>query len=413
MNIWLINHYAVPIKYYPLARTTNFAKYLTRMGHTVTIFAASSVHNSDINLITDGSLYREEIVDGFHYVYVRCRSYQGNGMQRIINMFEFPRRLKKVCARFPRPDAVLASSATPPACMAGLKIAKKYGARAVAEVSDLWPESFVEYNLIPAGSPLLIPMYAYEKRMYQTAEDVIFTMEGAYDYITERGWEKTVPREKVHYINNGVDLEAFQYNRDHFRVDDPDLDDPNTIKLVYCGSIRHVNNVGNLLDAAKRVTDHRIRFLIWGNGDQLYALRQRVRDEEIKNVIFKGYVGKKYIPSIVSRADYCYISGAYGNCRSNPLFRFGLSPNKLFEYFAAGKPVLLCLQANFNPVERFSCGLVCEDQEGHDALLKRISVMPREEYAAMCRGAEAAAREYDFRNLTAKLMEVIEGAEKK
>lgn len=53
MNIWLINHYAVPPKYYPLARPTLFAKNLMAKGHTVTVFAASSVHNSDVNLITD------------------------------------------------------------------------------------------------------------------------------------------------------------------------------------------------------------------------------------------------------------------------------------------------------------------------------------------------------------------------
>lgn len=38
MDIWLINHYAVPPKYYPLARQTCFARYLMAMGHTVTIF---------------------------------------------------------------------------------------------------------------------------------------------------------------------------------------------------------------------------------------------------------------------------------------------------------------------------------------------------------------------------------------
>ena len=78
MRIWLINHFAVPIKYYPLARTTNFAKYLMREGHEVKIFCASSVHNSDINLIADSALYKDDLVDGIHYVYVRCRSLMGN-----------------------------------------------------------------------------------------------------------------------------------------------------------------------------------------------------------------------------------------------------------------------------------------------------------------------------------------------
>ena len=76
-------------------------------------------------------------------------------------------------------------------------------------------------------------------------------MEGAYDYIVEQGWENEIPRSKVYHINNGVDLEQFDYNTEHFRVDDPDLDDPNTFKVVYTGSIRKANGLGILVDAAK------------------------------------------------------------------------------------------------------------------------------------------------------------------
>ncbi len=44
MRIWLINHYAVPPQYYPLARPSLFAKNLMKMGHEVVIIAASTVH---------------------------------------------------------------------------------------------------------------------------------------------------------------------------------------------------------------------------------------------------------------------------------------------------------------------------------------------------------------------------------
>ena len=96
MDIWLINHYAVPPKYYPLARQTCFARYLMAMGHTVTIFAASTVHNSNMNLITDGAPWRDEVVDGVHYVYIRCMDYQGNGLKRIYNICEFAWKLPGV-----------------------------------------------------------------------------------------------------------------------------------------------------------------------------------------------------------------------------------------------------------------------------------------------------------------------------
>lgn len=412
MNIWLINHYAVPPKYYPLARTTCFAKYLMRMGHTVTIFAASSVHNSDINLITDRALYREETVDGIHYVYVRCRSYTGNGRDRIINMFEFSRRLGRVCAHFPKPNAMLSSSATPPACMAGLKLARKYGIRTVGEVSDLWPETLVALKLLSARNPLLIPMYAYEKRMYRKADALIFTMEGAYDYIVERGWEKAVPRDKVFYINNGVDLEAFDKNVQLHRVEDPDLDDPDTFKLVYAGSIRRANGLEELVECAAQLRDQpKIRFLVYGGGEDLESLRVLCQERRLKNLVFKGRVGKERIPYILSRCDAALLNYAKETVK---IFRYGSSNNKLFEYLAAGKPVISNARIAYSPIERDDCGAFAAGPSVEDyvrAVLK-VYELPQEEYTAMCQNARRVAQEYDFKNLTRKLIDVIEGVEK-
>ncbi len=302
MRIWLINHYAVPIKYYPLARTTNFAKYLIREGHEVRIFCASSVHNSDINLLEDGALYQEEKVDGIPYVYVRCRSYQ-NKFQRVLNMLDFAWNLKTVCDHYEKPDVIMASSQTPFACMRALKMAKKMKVKSIVEVTDLWPESLVAYGIINRCNPLLIPMYLFEKEMYKCADKIIFSFEGGYDYIEERGWGKEIPRDKVHYINNGVDLEIFDYNKTHYRIEDDDLENDAFFKVVYTGSIRFINNLGKLLDVAKQIQNPKIKFLIWGQGDEKSGLEERVIKERITNVVIKGYVDKNYVPYIASRAD--------------------------------------------------------------------------------------------------------------
>lgn len=127
MNIWLINHYAVPPKYYPLARQTYFAKHLMRMGHSVKIFAASTVHNSDKNLIEDKTPYREEVVDGVSYVYIKCLGYQGSGLKRIYNICEFAWKLPGVCRHFEKPDAIVATSMPPTSCAVGIHLARKYG----------------------------------------------------------------------------------------------------------------------------------------------------------------------------------------------------------------------------------------------------------------------------------------------
>ena len=405
MRIWLINHYAVPEKYYPLIRTTNFAKYLMRFGHDVTIFAASSVHNSTVKLIQDGELFREEWVNEIHYVYVRCSSYSGIGIGRIRNMFEFAFRLDRVCRNFPKPDAVLASSATPLACKAGLRIAKNYNAKAVAEVVDLWPESFVAYEFISKFNPLLIPMYLFEKKMYEYADEMIFSFEGGYDYIEERGWAQDIPRNKVHYINNGVDLEIFDYNREHYQIDDDDLENDKVFKVVYTGSIRRVNNLGKLLDVAKIIQNPKIRFLIWGKGDEQSSLEQRLKNENIRNVVFKGYVDKKYIPYITSCANLNIMHG-FGT----PIMRFGLSANKIFDYLAAGKPILAVFPCKYNPVVQCDAGVELQHSsiENIAKAVEKFADMDEETYNRYCRNARKGAEKYDFKNLTQELLKIME-----
>ena len=406
MRIWLINHYAVPPRYYPLARQNYFAKYLMRAGHEVTIFAASTVHNSDLNLIEDDTPYREDVVDGVHYVLIRCKSYHGNGVSRILNMLEFARKLPGVCNKYPRPDAIVATSMPPMSCAAGIKLARKYGCRGIAEIADLWPESIVAYGIAGPRNPAVLYLRWLEKWIYKKADAVVFTMEGAYDYILEQGWEREIPRSKVHYINNGVDLEHFRYNREHFTVDDPDLTDPDTFKVIYTGSIRKVNNLGLLLDAAKELRDPRGRFLIWGDGDEREALQQRVAEENISNVVFKGRVEKKYVPYITSCAD---LNIAHNTPSS--LFRFGISFNKLFDYLAAGKPVLSDFPCPYNPAVLLHASLCVDDPTAQNIAqaVTQVAAMDREQYNELCSNAEKAAVEYDFRNLTNKLLQVING----
>lgn len=412
-HVWILNHYAGGMYVDKGGRHYNFAKYLKQAGYEPMVFCAVSRHGKPEPYFEMGGLWEERTAEeiGVPWVFVRARTYTGNGKQRVLNMLDFYRNVKKAAKEYAekhgKPDIIYASSVHPLTLLAGIQLAKRFGVKCVCEVRDLWPESLVAYGIAGPRNPAVIALRWLEKWLYVHADAVIFTMEEAYDYILERGWDREISRSKVHYINNGVDLESFRYNREHFRIEDPDLDEPNTIKIVYTGSIRLVNNIDLLVDAAKRVKDPRIKFLIWGDGDQLPILRRRVLDEKIGNVVFKGRVEKKYIPSIVSRADYNYINGA-----DNDILRFGISPNKLFDYFAAGKPVLMCLRAKYNPAERFSCGLICGSPDGLDRLLETIPSLSGEEYASLCRGAEKAAGEYNFENLTQKLLNVIEGVEK-
>ena len=405
MKIWLINHYAVPPQYYPLARQTYFAKYLTEMGHEVTIFAASTVHNSDKNLIEDRTPYREEIVNGIHYVLIRCHGYQGNGLKRIYNICEFAWKLPGVCKHFPKPDAIVATSMPPTSCAVGVHLARKYGCRGIAEIADLWPESIVAFGVAGPNHPGVRVLRHLEKWIYKKADAVVFTMEGGYDYIVDQGWDQEIPRGKVFHINNGVDLPTFDHDRETYQLDDIDLANKEQFNIVYAGSIRKANNLGLLLDVAQRVKAPNVKFLIWGGGDDVPALSQRLEDEHITNVVFKGRVEKKFIPYITSHANLTIL-----NYTMNQIWRYGGSQNKLFEYFAGGSPVLTNLVMGYDLIERYKSGFHVDytDLDRAAEEISQIASMDKEEYEVYCRNARNVAVQYDFKVLTKKLLAVIE-----
>lgn len=415
-NIWILNHYASDMYFDQGGRHYNFAKYLRRAGYAPVIFCANSKHGKAERFFETDALWEDRIAEEIDtpFVFVRARTYTGNGKQRVLNMIDFYRNVKKAAkeyaAQHGKPDVIYASSVHPLTLVAGIQLAKQFGVKCVCEVRDLWPESIVAYGIVGPHNPAVIALRWLEKWIYKKADAVVFTMEGAYDYIVEQGWEKEIPRAKVHYINNGVDLEQFDYNKEHFCVEDPDLDDPDTFKVVYTGSIRRVNNLGLLLDAAKCVKNPNIRFLIWGDGDERAALEQRVRDEHIGNVVFKGKVEKKYIPSIVSRAD---LNFAHND--PSPLFRFGISFNKLFDYLAAGKPVLCDFPCPYNPAVTYGAGIEATDTQPQQ-IAKAIDALvtsAEQEWQSYCANARRAAEDYDFKRLTDKLIAVIESITEK
>ena len=61
--------------------------------------------------------------------------------------------------------------------------------------------------------------------------------------------------QKVFYINNGVDLNDFEFNKSNYILEDEDLVNNNILKVIYLGSIRLANNIIELIKAAEIIQD--------------------------------------------------------------------------------------------------------------------------------------------------------------
>lgn len=405
-RIWFVSHYSMPPEYEMRIKTQMYAHYLGKTGIDCTIFAASTLHNTDVNLIKGREKYIERKYDDLKFVHIRCSDYTKTDIKRIINMEQFAYRFRRIAEKFTPPDVIVADTY----CISYKPIyhyCKKHKIPFVVDVRDLWPKSIIEYLHISENNPVIRFMYSLERKMYINADGIIFSMDGGYDYIRDRKLEKLIPQEKVFYINNGVDLDEFAKNCRQYIIEDTDLENPESFKVVYVGSIRKVNNLGLLLDAAKEVKNKKVRFLIWGTGDELEKLKMRVNREKIENVVFKGYVEKKYIAYITKQADLNLI-------HNNPsdIFKYGISFNKIFDYLASGKPTLTTFPCKYNPAVYEGAGVEVKDSTPQE-IARTIDQLSMSDLTNYGNRAREASEKYDYKALSMRLLEIIESVMKR
>lgn len=409
MNIWIINHYVIPPNLGGLNRHYFFAKELIKRGHSVKIFTSSVVHNTEVDMMEDDrNKFKQICIDEIPFIYVKSSKYKGNGLDRIKNMLGFAWDIRKIKRYMinEKPDIIYTSSPDIFTARASEKLAKKYRIPCIVEVRDLWPLSIVEYKKISEKHPVIRLLYQYEKNIYEKANALIFTMPGGKDYIKEKGWEKQVSLDKIFNINNGIDYSNCASNELEYWDENLEND---LFKVIYAGSIRSVNDIGMLVDVAKNIQDisKDIKFLIYGDGDQREGLIERCKVENIRNIVFKGRVDKCVIPYICGKADLNII-----NVKPTKVSNYGVSWNKLFDYMAAGKPILSTLKVKYDILEKYDCGVSLEEQSVTsitNAILMFYN-MDSDRYNEMCRNAKEGVKDYYYNVLTDKLEKVIEFA---
>jgi len=411
-NIWILNHYAGGMPFSRGGRHYCISKYLKQKGCSPVVFCSNAVHNSNAELFyADERLWHEHPAEEIDvpFVYVKGRPYVGNGKARVLNMLDYYFNVQKAAKQYGKlhgkPDVIIGSSVHPLACVAGIRLAKHFHCKKIVEIRDLWPESIVAYGVASKNNPIVKLLYRLEKWLYKKADRIIMTWPGGYDYICNQGWDRFIPKDKVVHISNGVSLDDFQKNRVTYPY--VFLRNYGHKVFVYAGSIRKVNNIGLLVDAARIVSqfDEQVKILVFGDGDQRDLLEKRLRDENITNLVFMGKVHKTVVPSVLSQSYALILHNS-----STQLDKYGQSQNKFFEYLAAGKPILMTYSVGHSIVNIQKCGVEISKQNASEIAeaIMHIAQLSPEEYEICCANARRAAMDYDFKVLTEKLIKIVE-----
>ena len=132
----------------------------------------------------------------------------------------------------------------------------------------------------------------------------------------------------------------------------------------------------------KKKGKNNIKLIMWGTGNKVDQMKRKLEEEHLDNLVLKGYVDKYQIPGIAKRADLFIGSG-----NSSSTDRYGASFNKIFDYFAGGKPMIILATLSDSMVESAGCGR----EMGSNASLEeianeiiRFSEIDKQEYLKYC-----------------------------
>ncbi|WP_108444322.1 glycosyltransferase family 4 protein [Halomonas denitrificans] len=407
-HVWILNHYANHpggsggMRHYQLAR------YLPAHGWQATLIAASVEHPSGHQRLAPRETRRLEHCDEVRFLWLRTPEYRGNGGGRMKNMLHYslqalrPGRLREL----PAPDLIIGSSVHPFAALAGWWLARRHGVPFVFEVRDLWPQTLIDMGRLAEGSPTTRAMRVLETFLYRRARRVLTLLPRAVDYVAPQG----VPAERVVWLSNGVDLADYPAPD---RPEAPPAEAPLT--LMYFGSHGDANGLDVLIDAMGRVRDRlsadepRVRLRLIGDGALKPALRRQAEALGLDGrwVSFEDPVPRREIPALAREADAFVIT-----VRDLPqLYRFGISMNKLFDYMAAARPVVIASGAVNDPVADAGAG-ISVPPEDPQALAEGILAMARLSPEARARMGEAGRRHmeetYSYRILSGRLADVMD-----
>ena len=405
-TIWILNHYAITPDTSGGTRHYDFGRELVRRGFRVVIFASSFPHTGEKKetRLVRGEYYKIEWYEGIEFVWVRTFPYQANDWRRILNMVSYSWRVLflgevflRKGAQTAKPDVIIGSSPHLIAGVSAYLLSLWYKASFVMEIRDVWPQVFVDIGIMKKGSVSVRILGLMERFLYKRAQKIIFFTPEVKDYLVSLG----IDEKKAVLISNGVDLSRFSGVQVVNRSDQE-------FRVVFTGSVVESNGLKYLIKAAEliRKRGYRdIRIFIYGNGAEKENLVKLVDSLALDFVSFPPSVSKDDIPRVLLSADVLMdidLNFAYSN--------FGGSPNKVYDYLAAGKPIVYASDFVKKMLDKIGCGVyaVPGDPEAiADAIIKVYKMSAEERSRLGARGRVFVEKNYSIPVLADKLEHVV------
>ena len=394
MNVWIVNQYAIPPTQPGITRHFSFAAALNCRDHDVMLIASSFDHvTRKETRLEPGETWRLETIKGVRFLWLRTPPYEGNTARRVWNMLDFARRVWRRCGtqQLAPPDVIVGSSPHLFGAFAAWRLARTLGVPFVLEVRDLWPETLVEWGNMRPDHPVVRALAWIERTLYRNADRIVTLWPHSPSYIAARGGRP----DKIAWISNGVFLNGSGPLP-------PSTDPSSPLTIMYLGAHSVTNSLHTVLDAAALLQAEgyadKLRFRFLGDGPNKPELIRRAHEAGLDEMVrFEAPVPKQSIYPVASEADAFILPLHRGG-----LYRWGMSPNKLFDYMAAARPIIIAVDVPSNPVAEAGAGLSvpAEDPAALAQAIKRLlTLSPEERWQMGLRGRRHVEAHHDMARL--------------
>lgn len=395
MNIWIFNHHALTPRMGGGTRHYDFARELIRRGHSVTLIA-SSFHYAKYKEMKEyaDQEYLQENIDGVDFIWIKTPPYFGNGVARVKNMLSYTYKVLRIIPtlHLQQPDIIIGSSVHLFAVYAAYRLSKRYHTPFIMEVRDIWPQTLIDMG-VSKWHPFIFLLGRLEKYLYKKANRIITTLPYAHEHIG-----KLVPQEKVVWVSNGVDIANIPYI---------EKQPGEKFVISYTGAIGIANNLKVFILAAELLREKKeICFRIVGEGAQKEALNAIIRQKKLENITLEAAVPKQEVGTILHSSDVLYLG-----LKDSPLYKYGMSMNKLYDYMAAGRVIVFATNVRNNPVKDANAGFTVlpDDAEALKNTLIKVYRMSQAERNRIGKQSRAYVKKYyTIEVLTDKLESVLQ-----
>lgn len=269
------------------------------------------------------------------------------------------------------------------------------------EIRDLWPDFAIDMGVVT--NPLLIKSaLALESFLYRRAKHIVVNSPAYREILAV---DKGVPRDKISLVPNGVDPEMFDPDQDGGTLRAELGVAPDDFLVTYAGAMGPANDLGVVLEAARLLEDRPgIKLLLAGGGKERPALEARAAELGLDNLVFAGPSPKSEMPRVLAASDACLAI-----LKDIPMFRTTY-PNKVFDYMAAGRPVVLAIDGVIRQVvEDAEAGVFVPpgDPKALAAAIEELATDPAKAREMGRRGRAAVVEHFDRRRQAARFIELL------